>query len=222
MIFDCLLSDSSIEEFLEQYQQMQQWTESPLLEHPTQKSISDRYHDHLKLAKRNLKEHSLLFIRKNDSNNAQDPWPIAIYLDNLRSAHNVGSIIRTTEALSLGHLHFSEKTPFIDNKQVQDAAMGTHEWVKCATSTLNTLPKPVIALETSDQAISLHDFIFPDSFTLVLGNEEYGCSDETLKQTDFIIEIPLRGRKNSLNVANAFAIAAVEIQRQRGPHGRKT
>lgn len=221
IIFDLLLSKHSIAEQLEQYQQMQQWMDSPHLSATDHKSISDRYHEHLKHAQRQHKEHSLLNIRKGDSDQAQEPWPIAIYLDNLRSAHNVGSIIRTTEALSLGHLHFSADTPFVDNKQVQDAAMGTHEWVKCSTSTLDTLPKPIVALETSPQAISLHDFIFPESFTLVVGNEEYGCSDSTLKQSDFLIEIPLRGRKNSLNVANAFAIAAVEIQRQRGPHERK-
>jgi len=222
IIFDLLLSKNSIEEPLQHYQQMQKWMEASELQNTDLKTIADRYHEHLKQAKFHLKEHSLLTIRKGDSEQAQEPWPIAIYLDNLRSAHNVGSIIRTTEALSLGQLYFSSETPFIDNKQVQDAAMGTHEWVKCsAQANLNALPKPIVALETSPQAISLHDFIFPDSFTLVVGNEEYGCSDAALKQTDFLIEIPLRGRKNSLNVANAFAIAAVEIQRQRGSHERQ-
>jgi tRNA G18 (ribose-2'-O)-methylase SpoU len=60
----------------------------------------------------------------------------------------------------------------------------------------------------------LSDFIFPASFTLILGNEEYGISNESLKLADYIVEIPLFGAKNSLNVACAFAIAASQIRRQ--------
>lgn len=71
-------------------------------------------------------------------------------------------------------------------------------------------------METAAEAIPITDFEFPETFTLVIGNEEYGCSDAILAQADYVIKIPLRGRKNSLNVANAFAIAAAEISRQRG------
>ncbi len=179
--------------------------------------IANAYHGHLKAAKTHLKEHSLLpSIRQQDRTCAEPAWPIAIYLDHIRSAHNVGSIVRTTEALSLGKLYFSKQTPFIDNKQVKDTSMGAEEWVEChKEATLEDLPKPVIVMETSEQAIPLYDFVFPQSFTLILGNEEYGCSTESLLQADHLIEIPLRGRKNSLNVANAFAIAAAEISRQK-------
>ena len=51
--------------------------------------------------------------------------------------------------------------------------------------------------------------------TFPLGNEEYGCSKETLAMADYLLTIPLYGRKNSLNVSNAFAIAAQEICRQK-------
>ena len=93
--------------------------------------------------------------------------------------------------------------------------MGSHLFVHAhKNADLNTLKRPIIALETCDKALSLYDFLFPTSFTLVVGNEEYGCSDESLILADFIVEIPLRGHKNSLNVANALAIAANEIVRQ--------
>jgi tRNA G18 (ribose-2'-O)-methylase SpoU len=145
-----------------------------------------------------------------------EPLKTSIYLDNIRSAHNVGSIIRTTEAFSLGTLHFSDKTPYIDNKQVKDTAMGTQGWVECRSNMLlKDLPRPIIILETAHNAIPIHDFIFPDQFTLVVGNEEYGCSDESIQLADIALEIPLVGKKNSLNVANAFAIAAYEIRKQR-------
>ena len=88
-------------------------------------------------------------------------------------------------------------------------AMGAAALVPCFRNVLlNDLPRPIIALDTSDEAISLNDFIFPASFTLVLGNEEYGISDAALRLADILVEIPLFGVKNSLNVACAFAIAA--------------
>ncbi|MGA8165369.1 MAG: TrmH family RNA methyltransferase [Waddliaceae bacterium] len=49
----------------------------------------------------------------------------------------------------------------------------------------------------------------------MVGNEEYGCSTEVKRCGQIFLEIPLRGRKNSLNVANAFAIAAAEMTRQK-------
>lgn len=181
-------------------------------------ALSNRYHYHLAEAKIKHKEHNLLpLIEKGDREEGEAAWPIAIYLDHLRSAHNVGSIIRTCEAFSLGTLYFSPQTPFTDHPQVQKTAMGAAEWVEARfCSDLDALPRPLIALETSREAHELYNFPFPETFTLALGNEEYGLSEAVLKRADFLVQIPLRGRKNSLNVANAFAIAAAEIQRQRG------
>lgn len=206
------------EEHFKNYQEIMTWMGIDSMDHSDQKEISDRYHEHLKNANVQLKEHHFLpHIRKNDRDTPiAEPWPIAIYLDNLRSAHNVGSILRTTEAFSLGTVYCSLNTPFIDNPKVQKTSMGTFPYVQCnLKKDVSSLPKPIIAMETSPNALSIHEFLFPDSFTLVVGNEEYGCSDSVLRETDYLIEIPLRGRKNSLNVANAFAIAAAEIFRQK-------
>jgi tRNA G18 (ribose-2'-O)-methylase SpoU len=204
------------------YQQLLSWMNEQSLDSsrtdaPSFKDIAHRLHWHENQAKIYRREHRLLPpIRKGDRENAQETWPITVYLDHLRSAHNVGSIIRTIEAFSLGQVVFSEGTPFITHAQVQQTAMGTEKWVECKQGiNLHQLPRPFIILETSEEAISLFDFIFPSYFTLVIGNEEFGCSDEALAVADRLIEIPLRGRKNSLNVANAFAIVAAEVNRQR-------
>lgn len=200
------------------YQDLSNWMQKPVcVDVPSNKLISDLYHGHLRQAHVSKKEHHLLpHIRRGDRLEGEEPWPIAIYLDGLRSAHNVGSIIRTTEALALGSLYFSSSTPTASHQQVRNTAMGSSQWVNCKEGVeLSSLPHPIIALETSDQAHSLYEFNFPASFTLVVGNEEYGCSDEALALSDFLVEIPLRGRKNSINVANAFAMAAGEISRQK-------
>ncbi len=177
------------------------------------KALADRYHWHLQLAGRSLKEHNLLPSLRTGDHLPKFGFPdIAIYLDHVRSAYNVGSILRTTEALRIGKVYFSEKTPFIDNDKVKKTAMGAAEIVPCFQNIpLASLPRPIIALDTSDAALSVAEFDFPKSFTLILGNEEYGISNESLKEADFIVEIPLFGAKNSINIACAFAIAAAQI-----------
>lgn len=200
------------------YEMLATWSKwTPFSLNSDLKQLSDRYHWHLKEAGYALKEHNLLpALRTGDHiPKASFPEGIAIYLDRVRSAYNVGSILRTVEALRIGSVHFSEKTPFIDNEKVMRTAMGAAEIVPCFSGTeLSSLPRPIIALDTSDQAVPLSDFLFPKSFTLILGNEEYGISDASLKLADYLVEIPLLGAKNSLNVACAFAIAAEQIRRQ--------
>jgi len=208
--------ENQLPDTLSLYNQLLEWLGNKPFCHLNHKEMADAYHKHLELSSVCFKEHNLLpSIRKGDKTESLKNFSIDIYLDQIRSGHNVGSIIRTVEAFSLGQLYFSENTPFIDNKKVQDAAMGAEKHVECFKDVkLETLKKPIIVLETSVDAIPLYDFIFPTYFTLVCGNEEYGCSDETLKFGSYLVEIPLRGRKNSLNVANAFAATASEIARQ--------
>lgn len=199
------------------YRQYLQWMNRDPIAMPSPEAISNLYHQHLNLAEVNLKEHNFLpRIRTGDKAcPSAENLAVSVYLDNLRSAHNVGSIIRTTEAFRLGNLFFSRQTPFLDNAQVISASMGAYEWVNCLKiDNIDNLPRPLIILDTAEEAIPINHYIFPQQFTLIVGNEEYGCSQNLLSQADAIIEIPLYGRKNSLNVANAYAIAAAEIRRQ--------
>jgi tRNA G18 (ribose-2'-O)-methylase SpoU len=205
------------EEEIFYYHELLAWMKLPIFFIENSKMLADRYHWHLQASHLCLKEHNLLpSIRKGDHIPKCGFPNISIYLDNIRSAYNVGSILRTSEALRIGSVYFAEKTPFIDNEKVQRTAMGAAEIVPCHQHfSLSELPRPLIALDTSDEAIPVASFLFPEQFTLVLGNEEYGVSDSLLTQADILLEIPLFGAKNSLNVACAFAITAAEIRRQR-------
>lgn len=216
-IYENILQRNPLENHFDSYHTLLSWMKLDTFSTLDLKELSDRYHWHLENASRLLKEHNLLpHLRTGDSQPKKDFAPCAIYLDNLRSAYNVGSILRTTEALRIGSVHFAKKTPFIDNPKVEKISMGTSQIVPCFQHTdLKTLPRPIIVVDTSNEAISAHTFLFPPLFTLVLGNEEYGVSDESLSQADLIIEIPLLGMKNSINVACAFSSIAFEISRQK-------
>jgi tRNA(Leu) C34 or U34 (ribose-2'-O)-methylase TrmL len=182
----------------------------------TLERIANLYHWHLQNAHICLREHNLLpAIQKNDREKAEEKWPIHLYLDNLRSAYNVGNLVRTFEGFGFGTIFFSEKTPSLNHNQVKKSSMGAHQWIDSKTvSSLEELPRPLVLLETCPDTPSVHEFLFPKSFTLALGNEEYGASETLREAADYTIHIPMRGRKNSLNVANAFSIAAGEILRQ--------
>lgn len=175
----------------------------------TVEAVANAYHAHLREGNVILREPRFLpQVIRCDRKEAKSHLGFSIYLDNLRSAHNVGSILRTVEAFRLGAVYFSSHTPWITNKQVQATSMGAYQWVHCEQASIKTLSLPLIALESAKEGEPLNTFTFPPGCTLVVGNEEYGCSEEALDLASALIQIPLRGRKSSLNVANAFAICA--------------
>ncbi len=202
------------DECLDPYHHLSAWMGLPDID-PTFEALSNRFHHHIKLASISLNEpHFLKQVKRHDTLSITPFGPCAIYLDHLRSGHNVGSILRTVEAFRLGTVHFSQDTPDITNKKVQDASMGTASLVPTARKPIANLPKPLIVLETVEDATPISDFTFPETFTLVIGNEEFGVSENLIEQADHIIEIPLSGSKNSLNVSCAFAIVAAAIALQ--------
>ena len=214
LIYVSSLEKKEIPSLWETYLTLREWLELGPVAYTTLKELADLYHFHLAKASQFLKEHNLLPpIRRGDRAPKEPFGNCAIFLDNLRSAYNVGSILRTVEALRIGSVYFSKKTPGIDNPKVIKTSMGASSLVPCFyKQDLKDLPRPFIALDTGDKAEPIGSFLFPESFTLIVGNEEYGISDEVLSQVDTVVEIPLFGQKNSINAACAFGIAAQQIR----------
>lgn len=208
--YSALLKGEESSSSMELYQKYASWMGEAIFPLMTLKEIADAFHRHADGAHLSLRENSLLPNAKTvDASHKKELLPYFVYLDHLRSAFNVGSIIRTAECFGFSKVFLSKDTPDHTSLKVQKSAMGTHEWIDCVIDpSIESLPRPLIALETVEGAPSLFDFKFPPSFTFILGNEEYGVSDKLLQQTDHFVRIPLRGKKGSLNVANAFAIAS--------------
>jgi tRNA G18 (ribose-2'-O)-methylase SpoU len=176
--------------------------------------IEERFHYHISQTSRPLRESDFLFsISSQDKEKAEEWLGAWTYLDSLRSAHNVGSIIRTVEAYRLGPVRFSPSMLINpDHPQVKKTSMHAYHHVDIQrTTSFEELPRPWIALETAPNAPQVKDFSFPFPCTIIVGNEERGISEHMLKQADFILQIPLRGIKNSLNVSCAFAILASNV-----------
>jgi 23S rRNA (guanosine2251-2'-O)-methyltransferase len=144
-------------------------------------------------------------------------------LDNIRSVHNVGSIFRTADGAGVEKIYCCGTTPTpLDafgrvRKDFSKVSLGAEHsvaWEYCA-STARTLAKikkegfSIVAIEQSPKAVSLAKAKLPrGKVCLVFGNEVEGVSPAILKRADRIVEIPMRGKKESLNVSVAFGIAA--------------
>jgi tRNA G18 (ribose-2'-O)-methylase SpoU len=136
---------------------------------------------------------------------------LIIVLDNVRSAHNVGSVFRTADAFLTEVIYLCGITAQPPHREIQKTALGATETVswkyfKTTLDAINELKEngyKVISIEQTTKSIALSEFI-PSShlkYAIVFGNEATGVGDEAVKASDFAIEIPQAGTKHSLNIA---------------------
>ena len=141
--------------------------------------------------------------------------PVMVIADNIRSSFNVGAIFRTAECFNIQEILLTGYTATPDDEKTARTSMGTAasvEWRSVReTSMAVTEAKlrgfSVIALETVDAAVDIDDFAWPEKCAILIGNERFGVDREALARADHIVKIPLRGKKNSLNVGISLGIA---------------
>lgn len=169
-----------------------------------------------------LKDTDIIIKRYDSVKEDSLKFPLVIIMDNLRSAFNVGSIIRSCECLGVSEIALCGKTPGVDNRKVIETSMGTLDFIKITSyeSTHETILAykkrgfEIIALELTNNSILLNNFQPTAQVAILIGNESLGLSEDTLKLCDKIVEIKMHGIKNSLNVSNATAIAIHTITKK--------
>jgi tRNA G18 (ribose-2'-O)-methylase SpoU len=140
-----------------------------------------------------------------------------VVLDNIRSAHNVGSIFRTSDGAGVVHIYVCGYTPTpIDRfgrtvAEIKKTSLGASEsmpWtavpdadVAALAVRLKTEGYAIVAVEQAEGSRSLYDFSIPEKVVYVLGNEIDGVSPAWQNAADVVVEIPMRGMKESLNVS---------------------
>jgi tRNA G18 (ribose-2'-O)-methylase SpoU len=144
-----------------------------------------------------------------------------VILHNIRSAYNVGAIFRTADAVGIDKLYLTGYTPTPDkNKKIEKTALDAQNYVaweyyKNIGYLLKKLKKQgfkIVALEQSDKSIPYYKFKPKFPLVLVVGNEVRGLNKRILVQVDYVLEIPMFGKKESLNVAVAFGIVAYSVK----------
>jgi len=140
---------------------------------------------------------------------ARGTLPMVIYLEDVRSPFNVGSMFRTAEAFGAQRILLSPRTPLPSHPRAVRTSLGAESvlpWERAELSAAESLGG-VFALELG--GTSIDRFAFPRSGVVLVGSEELGLSPEALRLADGQygrVSIPLGGAKRSLNVSVAFGI----------------
>lgn len=136
-------------------------------------------------------------------------------LENIRSAHNVGSIFRTADGAGVDKLYLLGYTPTpLDRfgrtqNEIKKTSLGASAvlpWEQVDShhdlfSALKADGFHIVAVEQAKNAVLLQQFKVPEKVAYVFGNEIDGVSDEVCIGADTIIELPMLGQKESLNVS---------------------
>ncbi len=152
--------------------------------------------------------------------------PIIIVLDNVRSAHNVGSIFRTSDAFLIEKIMLCGICPIPPKNEIRKTALGATESVEWeyfndsadCIKELKEKEYTIIGIEQADNATNLNNYSIKKSqkIALVFGNEVNGVSDEIIQQSDDVVEIPQHGTKHSFNVSVSVGIVLWDLSRKIG------
>ncbi len=153
-----------------------------------------------------------------------DKTPLIMVLDNIRSANNVGSVFRSSDAFLVEHIYLCGITAVPPNKEILKTALGSTETVswhyfkdtKDAVQNLKAEGYSVYCIEQVDKSIFLDHFI-PENkmYAFVFGNEVRGVSQHIVDICDGAIEIPQFGTKHSFNIAVSAGIVLWDFYMKR-------
>lgn len=160
---------------------------------------------------------------------------IIVIAHDIRSCHNVGSLLRTADGLGVAKVYFTGYTPYPPlltddprlphlaakiGRQIHKTALGAEasvDWQQAGdvTTILTKLKADgyhLVALEQAAGSIALPDYQPAAKIALLLGREVEGIASDLLAQVDDIVEIPMAGAKESFNVVQAAAMALYQLR----------
>ena len=142
--------------------------------------------------------------------------PITILLENIRSAHNIGSVFRTADSFLINEIILCGISAQPPNKDIRKTALGSSEsveWkyeknIEVAIQKLKDEGNKIISVEQTTNSISLENFkpSKNSKYAIIFGNEVNGIEQRTIDLSDMAIEIPQYGTKHSLNISVAAGI----------------
>lgn len=142
---------------------------------------------------------------------------LILILNNIRSAHNVGSIFRTADASGVSKIYLCgyTPTPVKDLAKIHKTALGAEQVVPWEhfpkawrlVKKLKESSVTIVALELSARAVDYRKYKVSYPMALILGNEVDGLSPTVLRYCDAVVQLPMKGTKESLNVSVAAGIA---------------
>lgn len=137
--------------------------------------------------------------------------PLVVVLDDVRSMHNVGSVLRTSDAFRVEKVVLCGITGTPPHAEIHKTALGAEdsvcwEYTHSAIEAVNHLKGEgylILSVEQAEGSTLLHNFT-PEKdkkYAIILGNEVKGVHQEVIDASDGCLEIPQFGTKHSLNVS---------------------
>lgn len=154
-----------------------------------------------------------------------DKFPVAVLLEDIRSMYNVGSVFRTADAFLISKIYLCGISGCPPHPEIRKTALGAEDsvdWIyeKDSLATVLKLKEEgwkICVLEQAHDSIPLQEFE-PDKnakYLLVAGNEVNGVRQTLVDLADYILEIPQKGVKHSLNVSVSVGIALFQLVKSR-------
>jgi len=159
---------------------------------------------------------------------------IILIAHNLRSAHNVGSLLRTADGIGVSKVLLSGYTPYPlanndtrlphlarkINSQIVKTSLGAETMISwqhvldlpSVIAQLKADGFRIVGLEQATQSTPINAFKTPEKIALIVGREVEGLEPETIALCDELVEIPMFGRKESFNVVQAAAMALYQLR----------
>jgi len=150
---------------------------------------------------------------------------VIVILYNIRSVYNVGSVFRTADAIGVSKIYLTGYTPAPldrfgrERKDIAKSALGAEKvvsWEQFKKTDLlfSKFKKEgfdIVAVEQSENSIDYKKFKPKRKTAFLFGNEVRGISKSLLKKCDKIIEIPMKGKKESLNVSVSAGVVLFRV-----------
>jgi len=176
-----------------------------------------------KIVIRQSKIINYLQLNHNNSGFTEQTFPIILVCDNVTHAANIGSLFRIADAFGIEKIIFCGEQIPLDRKMTKTSratekqvAYETGAVISEVVSDLQKHNYTIISLEISNISLPIHSFPFTKekSIALVVGDENFGVSENVLSRSDAITHIEMFGKNSSMNVVQATNIALYEITKQ--------
>lgn len=150
-------------------------------------------------------------------------FDIVVVLDNIRSALNVGSVFRTSDALGIKAIRLVGITAKPPHKEISRSALGSshsvpweyHSTTAECLSALKEAGYYICSVEQVHNSTRLIDFkCKSEKIALIFGNEVKGVSDEFIAESEEVIEIEQLGHKHSMNISVSAGIVLYSLSKQ--------
>jgi 23S rRNA (guanosine2251-2'-O)-methyltransferase len=144
---------------------------------------------------------------------------VVLLAHNIRSLWNVGSLFRTSDAFGVSKLILTGYTALPPRREISKTALGAEETVSWEhhqepINIIQELKKQgvsIVALELTEDATDLSEYKSQEKICLIVGHEVSGVPKDLLDLCDEKVQIPMQGKKESLNVAVATGVALFQI-----------